>query len=540
MLRWILLLLLVAACSVSTVLTSSIARSGDAVELESTSGTGTSDDGGSASSGSFTAEEEVESSVDQPGTYQPDIESYQVPELDLSGRLSVALEEALHLVEQQSYRTRVARASFDRSRFGVELARAGFDPTLTSALGYSYAERGGQSSLTLANYVSRNKSAFLDLNLTSHFPSGQDFSFTHSLTRSEVSTGGTEGEQVPRSYTGELGFSLTQPLGRGAGEGANTWSLRQAENSLALARFGLDDASRNVRYLTYLQYYDLVAQRKALEVRRLNLTVAIKLLERNSERHKVGLAIRADVLQAENNVLTQKSRMVEAQRAYLDGLDGLALLLGVSEPLDIAPGVELETPPVELDPEKDWEQAREASARIRELETQVRNLEIELGFRRSELRADVDLSLGYGRQGEDTAIGGAYRNLDNESYSLGLNYNLPWGKRATKSRLSQVEDDLAISRTNLEEANQSLRQEWEALYRELDSKRDQIALAQSTVRVAEENYNIQVERNRVGLASTLDVIQAQESLLEAQLSALNAQVAYQHTYRNILLLAGVI
>ena len=209
-------------------------------------------------------------------------------------------------------------------------------------------------------------------------------------------------------------------------------------------------------------------------------------------------------------------------------------------PGDIAGSVELEVPSLPLDQEDDWQMAREASAEIHQLETQLRNLEIERRFRRSELRPDVDLSVGYGRQGEDEAVGSAYRNLDNESYSLSLNYNLPWGKRAMKSRLAQVEDDLVACRASLEEANQKLRQEWEGLFREIESKRAQIVLNESSVGVAEENYRIQVERNRVGLASTLDVIQAQESLLEAQLSLLNAEVAYQHTYRQLLLMAGII
>ena len=345
---------------------------------------------------------------------------------------------------------------------------------------------------------------------------------------------------MPRSYSGDLKFNLTQPLGSGSGIAANKWGVWQAENALSLAQFSLTDTERNLRYQAFLQYYQLVAQRKALTARRLNLTAATKLLERNFERYKVGLAIRADVLQAENNVLSQKSRMMEAQRAYLDGLDSLGLLLGVSQSLDIDPDVELTPPPLPLDEEEDWPAVRRVSAQVRQLETEFRNLEIERGFRRSELRPNIDLGMSYSRQGEDTTVGSTLRNLDNQSYSLSLNYNLPWAKRASESRLAQVEEDLAIAQARLEEANQGLQQRWEGLFRELGSKQAQLALNQSSVRVGEENYQIQVERNKVGLASTLDVIQAQESLLEAQLAMINAQVAYQNTYRELLLLAGTI
>ena len=50
----------------------------------------------------------------------------------------------------------------------------------------------------------------------------------------------------------------------------------------------------------------------------------------------------------------------------------------------------------------------------------------------------------------------------------------------------------------------------------------------------------QVARTEVGLATTLDVVEAQESLLAGELSLLNSKVAYQATYREIQLMAGLI
>jgi len=44
----------------------------------------------------------------------------------------------------------------------------------------------------------------------------------------------------------------------------------------------------------------------------------------------------------------------------------------------------------------------------------------------------------------------------------------------------------------------------------------------------------------VGLAVTLDVVEAQEAVLAAELALLSARVAYQQAYREILLMAGLI
>ncbi|HES58751.1 MAG TPA: hypothetical protein ENO21_04910, partial [Firmicutes bacterium] len=76
--------------------------------------------------------------------------------------------------------------------------------------------------------------------------------------------------------------------------------------------------------------------------------------------------------------------------------------------------------------------------------------------------------------------------------------------------------------------------------RDLATKRQQIALAEDNLAVLEENYNIMFERNQVGLATTLDVVEAQQSLLEGELALLNARVSYQESYRELLLMAGLI
>ena len=70
--------------------------------------------------------------------------------------------------------------------------------------------------------------------------------------------------------------------------------------------------------------------------------------------------------------------------------------------------------------------------------------------------------------------------------------------------------------------------------------RQQIDIARSNLEVVEETYNIQKERNEVGLATTLDVVEAQENVLSAELALLNARVAYQQAYREIMLSAGLI
>jgi len=471
-------------------------------------------------------------------SFEIDSANFEIPELDLSGRMVISLDKALDIVTRESYMMRTARATFVRSRFNVDLALAPFDTVLQVTSGLNSSERTGASSLATSSSISTSKSTQYSVELSERFPSGDKFSMSHQLARSEISQVGAAAQTIPKSYGGSVGFRWTHPLGRGFGRAANWVEVRQALNRQPYEELRLDETTRALRYQTFVLYYTLVSQRQALNVRRTNLEAAIRLLERNYERHKVGLSIRADVLQAVNNVLTQKGRMVDDQKRYIDFLDELGLLLGVDQPLDVLPDLGISHAELSLDVEEDWPRVRAASAGLEDAQTMLRNTELSVGYLRSELRPDLSLTVDYERQGEAGTAGTAMRNLDDESYSLMLVYTLPWAKRSGKARLAQGEQDLETARINFEKANQELRQEWEGLFRELGSKEVQLELSDSNVAVARENFNIQVERNKVGLAETLDVIQAQETLLEAELGRLNAQIDYQTTYLNILSLAG--
>jgi outer membrane protein len=457
---------------------------------------------------------------------------YEIPELDLTGRLPIGLADALDTVTKESYSARIARASFERSQFDLNLALAPFDVQLQAQLGLNSSQRTNNPLTTTT------KSSFYSADLSEKFPTGDTFSVSHELTRSDVRQTGTGAQVVPNSYGSSLGFTWMHPLGRGQGRAANYWQVESAQNRRPYEQLVYDDSLRNLRYQVHVLYYSLVAQRRALEVRRLNLELAVKLLERNYERHKVGFGIRADVLQAENNVLTQKSLLLSDQKTYLDQLDQLALLLGVNQKLDIVQNVDISPKETPLTVDGDWPRVTTVSTSLHQSQVSLRDAELSIGYLRNQLKPDLGLNVNYNRTGTEGTAGHALRDLDDNSYGVSLVYNLPWGKRSFKARLAQGEQDLTTAKVTLQQSEQSLRQDWEALFREIQIKRAQIALSENSVTVAQENFDIQTERNKVGLATTLDVIQAQEALLEAQLGFLRAQVDYQSTYLKMMTMVG--
>jgi len=152
----------------------------------------------------------------------------------------------------------------------------------------------------------------------------------------------------------------------------------------------------------------------------------------------------------------------------------------------------------------------------------------------------LGLGVNYNRSGSDTNFGTALTDSDDSSLGLSINWTNTPGKRTARADLAQTELDLASLDLVIEDAELQLKTALRGLQRDLETKYRQIDLAKSNLEVVRETHDIQVERNEVGLATTLDVIEAQEDVLMGELALLSAKVAYQQAYREILLLAGLI
>jgi outer membrane protein TolC len=259
------------------------------------------------------------------------------------------------------------------------------------------------------------------------------------------------------------------------------------------------------------------------------------------ERYKVGLAIQADVLQAENSVLTQRSQLLTARSTYQSLLDQMTTIIGL--PQEYKLGIDADGALIDLGgklPEDLWVLVQANSYDLKSLNVQLANLRLSRDQQLDKLKPQLGLSVSYGRVGSDNNLGAGVTGLEDESYSVALNWAKTPGERATKAQLAQSDIDLASTELSIQDTELQLKTALRTAQRDLETKFEQIGLAENNVRVLEETYNIQLERNSVGLATMLDVIDAEEKLLGAQLALLQARVSYQETYRQIQLLAGVI
>ncbi len=467
-----------------------------------------------------------------------------VPFSDAGAQL-VTLDDLLNLALENNSALQSQGYNIEKGHYSVDQTYYAYDPEL--AAGLSYSRRAGGSRLiddgaggTILINGTTSNSMNANFDYTLPRENGDRFTLGYNLSGSRTSGGSSSGSNQD-SFSSGITLGFNRPLGRGAGKHINRIPRYVASNNLQLSYEQLDDQTRTLKRSILDSYYQAVTARQAIDVRQRNLETALKQLERAVERYKVGLGIQADVLQAENNVLNQRSTLLSAEKGYQDILDTLTTLVGLPQEYTLA----VDTGEALLDrnavlPDDLWDLVRNNSFELKSLNTQLANQRLQREQLEDQLKPALGLSVSYGRSGDEDSVGPAVSSLSNDNLQLGLNWQTKKGERSTKASLAQNQLDLASLELDMQQTELELKGRVRERQRDLETKAEQIGLAESNLAVTQQAYEIAVERNNVGLATTLDVIEAQEDVLAAELALLNARVAYHQTYRELLLLAGVI
>jgi outer membrane protein len=455
-----------------------------------------------------------------------------------SGKRAVTLQELLDLaLGGGNFGLQRQGLTNESSHYDVDKTYYAFDPQWGASLSYN-KRTSGAAGAAGAGGVSSSQSYSGSATYTKPLQDGSSYNFSYDLSRSEIST--TQAS-IPTTWSGGFSLGYNRPLLRGAGKRLNLIPRYTASNNLLLGYDKLTDDTRNLKAQILNTWFRAVAAREAIKVRESNLELALKQLERQVERYKVGLAIQSELLQAENNVLSQRSSLLSARNDLQTLLDQLTSLTGEGQEYELT--VDADSALIDLGgtlPDGLWDSILTNNYDLKALQTQRANLLLGREATENRLKPQLDLGVTYGRNGEDTGLVGSLGNYENESYGVRLNYSKTQGERATKADLAQTDLNLASLDLTIQETELRLKNDLRQAQRDLLTSWQQVELAENNVKVVRETYNIMVERNAVGLATALDVIEAQQNVLAAELALLNAKVAYQESYRSLQLQAGLL
>jgi len=330
---------------------------------------------------------------------------------------------------------------------------------------------------------------------------------------------GTFGVKTTQSQSGwvtpkSAGATLTQTLYNGFQTGNRT---RQAESQVFAARETLRVIEQTVLLDAVTSYMNLLRDNAILDLQKRNVEVIQEQLRQTRDRFNVGEVTRTDVAQAESRVAAAQSQMLAAQANQITSRAAYRRVIGV-EAGRLSPGTPVDRlSPRVLDLAVAQGQAENPAVSAAEYGVDVAALQVKVSegalYPVVTLNASAQKNWDASLSSVESFQGSVTGQLTVPIYQGGAEFATI---RQSKETLGQRRLELAVNR---DLARASVVQTWG----QLEAAKAQITATQAQVAAAEIALNGVREEARVGQRTTLDVLNAQQELVNARVALVTAQ-----------------
>src|SRR5215472_7312868 len=333
------------------------------------------------------------------------------------------------------------------------------------------------------------------------------------------------GESLP---TRQFGANATQTLFNGFQTANRT---RQAESQVAGGRETLRVTEQQVLLDAATAYMNLLRDQAILDLNRRNVEVLTEQLKQTRDRFNVGEVTRTDVAQADSRLAAGRSQLLQAQSNYITSQANYRRVIGVD--------------PGRLNPATSVDRLSPATLprAITQGETQSPSvLAAMYGVDVAELAVKISEAALYPNLGLTAAYTQNYQTIPQELRTTNVSIlgqlTVPlYQGGAEYSAIRQNKETLGQQRLNVDVNRDQARATVVQSWGQLDAAKAQIEATTAQVNASEIALNGVREEARVGQRTTLDVLNAQQELVNARVALVTAQ--HDRVVSSYTLLAAV-
>lgn len=318
------------------------------------------------------------------------------------------------------------------------------------------------------------------------------------------------GANAPRS----AGLTVTQNVYNGQVTANKT---RAAESQVSGAREGLRVLEQTVLLSAATIYMDYLRDSAIVEVQRSNVRVLEQTLKQTQDRFNVGEVTRTDVAQSEAQLAAGKTQLLTAEANLVTTRSNFRRIIG-NEPVGLAPGSPVDRfLPGSLPSAVDLGLIENPNVTAQMFGIDVSYLQVKVN--EGALLPTVNLQASVQQSYEQTMI--SYRSFGASAVAQ-LNVPLYQGG-GEYSLIRQSKETLAQQRLALEQVRDQTRANVVTAWGQLTAGKAQVSSAQAQVTASEIALNGVREEAKAGQRTTLDVLNAQQALVNARVSLVTAQ-----------------
>ncbi|MHC4295094.1 MAG: TolC family protein, partial [Planctomycetota bacterium] len=359
-------------------------------------------------------------------------------------------------------------------------------------------------------------------------------------------TGGTIGLEAPfdrletnsssnSTYGSDFSVSISQPFLRGGGLRSNTHAIRIArwETQKTETRSKLEV----IRILSLVDrvYWRLGAARLALEVRKKDYDLAKTKLEQVRRQVEAGVQSEVEIVRSELGVDERLEAIIVAENRVREFQRDLKRIiqkpdLGMETPTVLIPVSPPSTTLYRLDAERLTELALGNRMELLELELKLAQENSQIDFERNETLPLVSLGYKYNMNGLGRSWADSTDRVwdtDFEDHQISLQVEIPLGNQAARSRLREAMLARIQTLATRVQRETLIEQEVYDSIDELRANWQRILASRQNVVTAARVFRAEQRQFDLGLRTSTEVFEAQNSLAEAKLREILAMVDYQ-------------
>lgn len=337
---------------------------------------------------------------------------------------------------------------------------------------------------------------------------------------------------VQPSSSGNWGVRADQSFSLSARE---LDALKIAGQGITKSQYDLDSAKTEFILQVASSYYNVLRAQKALEIAQANLERLTQYRHFVDKKVKVGELTRTALLRADGELSGARADYLRAENARTLARAALVRISGVPEPFELKEEDTLPAPVDDL--EKIRTEAFDARADLKSFELQTQMASRQVKYARGAFWPQIGLFAVYSGldQSPETPT------LNKESIFAGVSLTFPFfegGLRVAEYKETQARERQA--RLAYEDLKKNIDIELRADYLELETQKGTLQFLEDQLVFARDNYNAVLRQYEHGLATSLDVMDANTLLLSSERNVADAIYGCRLAYLKVMKSSGTL
>ncbi len=338
---------------------------------------------------------------------------------------------------------------------------------------------------------------------------------------SPSSFGASKSKLENRNYS----ITITQPLLQGGWFTVTRSPITLARYSHEAQKYRYTDTQLQTIADTKIAFYNVLLQREIIESNMAAIKRDSTLIALSKAKVQASMATKRDVLSAQIQLADDRASLIAAQAKYEKALDDLKEIMGIpiEYPIEIDT-VELGYSEKLLDPKPLIEKALARNPNLHFFERNIAMKDLAYRVAQNERLPQLDLALQYTGGSDNNLTQNSETTTNDLVVSLNLSYplfNKSAVAKAQKLRIAKTQEML-----KLEDFRRQIMLQIRDIVRTIHTNVEEIKVLRQSIEAAKEKVQFATVMFNLGRASNLDITDAQQALLKAEIQLADKLVNY--------------